>query len=506
MSVSNSSVEIGARLELNFYDIHRLGGGTIGEEIPGLEGFEILDAGNYIRPNGSLSRKAIIVRAPDGNIFVHFNGTGDGNWRYNADSAFGTAPSRMQEWASKYFDTMVGDLRRNNLIEGYLYVTGHSQGGNNAKYAALFSQHEDIIRQVIALDAPGFNRNVYEEARRLWGNQWDDITSRMFGINGENDFVHPLGERHIIPAENSFYIQTPDASDPYGFHAITTRFDENGRLNLWGEDAAGNKIERGAVANLTGELIDIFTRHLTPEQRQNTAEIVMSLVEWGLGYGETPEWPGALNALSFARDFAFVITRTALTNPDALMDVLSELNAGETIAQWARDNPLIVIALVMLSPVLIPMLLKTLKVVLVLHIIDSIIRALSSIAGAVGDFFVAAFNAVRDSIIGFAQWIRNQQERHGRNYAAENPNIIVNTGQLRAYASRISAVNRRIGNVDRAMNSLWRDVRLQDIPRLVGADLMTRQSPTLDRVQGYLNNAADSFETVDRYANKNMGG
>jgi len=512
MNLNESSLSVASVLEYFFDDLTSISGVISGKDYPGLDGFRIMPPpGVYTcAETGRTSTKAITVVAPDGRVFVHFNGTGAGNWKYNADSAFGTEPSAMQQWAANHFDEMIGKLKSGGVSLDALFVTGHSQGGNNAQFASLFSENNGYIYQVIALDAPGFNDATYQLVREKWGNQWDGAVERIFGVNGENDYVHVLGERHIILGENTFYIQTPGASDPYGFHDISTRLilDENGRplLDEYGNPRLHDWGERGPFADFFVELNETLIRHLPPDQRHRAGEVIMSLAEWVIGDGSLPDWSWSDtgNVLMAFRDILFVITRTGLENPDILINMILEL---------CRDNPWLAVGLIALLPLMLPFVIGTVTVAVILHVIDSIIRALPDIINATGGFFVSVgnflletFNAFRNSVERLVQWISNAWNARGRNYAAANPHIMVNTVQLRNHANRVQAVNNRIGNLDSSMRFLWHDVRLRDLPNLFAANLMTAQSPTLNRVRDYLNNAAIEFENADNKARGYMGG
>jgi hypothetical protein len=124
----------GARLEVAFEKLSQL---RLGQTY---EGFTVIDIGTYVRGNnesypGESYPKAITIRDKNGNIYVHFNGTGDGNWGYNS-AAYGGSPSPMQEWALSYFNGTIEKYYEGQSA-GNLYVTGHSQGGNNAQFLIL---------------------------------------------------------------------------------------------------------------------------------------------------------------------------------------------------------------------------------------------------------------------------------------------------------------------------------------------------------------------------------
>ena len=103
----------------------------------GLEKVQVLDT-SWQHGGAYQTMYATTVQLPDGSLYVAYRGTGNGNWKYNADSAFGPEASDMQEWAAGYFDYV---MEQYGDGAGEVYVTGHSQGGNNAMYTLLFAEH-----------------------------------------------------------------------------------------------------------------------------------------------------------------------------------------------------------------------------------------------------------------------------------------------------------------------------------------------------------------------------
>ena len=72
--------------------------------------------------------KCLAFRDQNGNLYVHFRGTGDGFWMYNTQAYDGEI-SKVQEECLEFFDS---------LMEAYdgtgeVYVTGHAQAGNTAQ-------------------------------------------------------------------------------------------------------------------------------------------------------------------------------------------------------------------------------------------------------------------------------------------------------------------------------------------------------------------------------------
>lgn len=77
-------------------------------------------------------------------------------------------------------------------------------------------------------------------------------------------------------------------------------------------------------------------------------------------------------------------------------------------------------------------------------------------------------------------------------------NLIVDTGKLNKYADRISSVNSRINQLDYRLNSLYWQVGLLDLFKLIQADALTGYSWRLYRCQNYLIQTASDFNQVEQ--------
>ena len=166
-------------------------------------------------------------------VYVTYRGTGDGKWVDNGD-ALSEKESQMQVEARKYFDSVMRELDGN--IEGDLIVTGHSKGGNSAQYVALSSEYGGMIDRVYSIDGQGFSPEFIEDnyAKNLDPDYYKSQCEKMYSINGENDYVHDLGIT-VIPEEHTYFVRTPDADGPGGWHGIDYMM-ENGHLNWYDEN------------------------------------------------------------------------------------------------------------------------------------------------------------------------------------------------------------------------------------------------------------------------------
>ncbi|MFI3312533.1 MAG: Mbeg1-like protein [Eubacteriales bacterium] len=225
---------------------------------------------------------------PDGESYVAYRGTGAGNWEYNAESAYGYGSSDMQDWALEYFNNTI---ENNNLADSDIYVAGHSQGGNNAMYVTLYSEYGENIVECVSIDGPGFNETVAAEAQSL--DNFDAQLNKIYGVYGENDYVHVLGEVQLTDPDHTLTVATPTADDVASYHDIFSHFSEDGVLC---EEA-----ETGAVTTYA-EYIVKYVNALDKDDRYQFALTVMGLIEGFIG---DKTWDLDVNSFS---DFMQVVT------------------------------------------------------------------------------------------------------------------------------------------------------------------------------------------------------
>lgn len=140
-------------------------------------------------------------------------------------------------------------------------------------------------------------------------------------------------------------------------------------------------------------------------------------------------------------------------------------------------------------------------------LIDNIIASVSETIGAIRKWtreqIDAFINSVSSAFGGLMEWIK-KGINPGYSYATNNPYIKVDTYQLRNYAGRLDAVNRRVSSLDSRLDSLYGQVGLLDLWNLIQADLLTSYSLRLKNCSGYLNDSASYFEDAENRINSNV--
>ena len=290
---------VSAILEYHFYDIiNQNGTGPMYVEVNGqrrelnINGvtFELVNIGRHRQEgSGRYSPKAITVRDSNGNYFVHFNGTGDGNWGYNP-AAFGRQPdpSPIQQWSLGYFDDMFQtyiqktDDFTGKRITPPIFVTGHSQGGNNAKFVTMRSNNSNHITRCVVMDAPGFSDRFYIENRGQ-----TDRRNKIWAFNGAFDYVSALGQRQILlPGRITFLRLTGNGDDLGGFHHIGGKLyrDAEGNLSLFNSDGELSVTDPSSFHLMLREL-NRKVIGLPQGEQEQFAYLIMKMIEVLIGCG-----------------------------------------------------------------------------------------------------------------------------------------------------------------------------------------------------------------------------
>lgn len=258
---------------------------------PNLKGYTLLET-QYIKDiDGNYRIKSIAYMDADGNIYVHFTGTGDGNWDYNK-AAYDSVPSTIQTNSSAFLEHIIDTYRTDGSA---VYVTGHSQGGNTAQYSTLTidPKYGQYIVTTISMDGPGFSKPVYENDLHQHGDEhYETQLQKIYAFNGHSDYVNPLGQVQIIPEDHKYMVKTgdngyngnPDASAPEKWHCGDYMLTEDGKLREYlPYDEA---IEAGWQSPIQKAVIAInswMVENLSAEDQRFIAILIMAFAETFLG-------------------------------------------------------------------------------------------------------------------------------------------------------------------------------------------------------------------------------
>lgn len=471
----------------------------------GLEDAKILDTSwSHVDGSGNPqygTMNAMVVQVGD-DIYVVYRGTGDGNWKYNADSAFGDVPSDMQEWALDYFDYAV-----ENYVDedANLYVTGHSQGGNNAMYVTIASEYADQIDHCVSIDGPGFSEDVIDSITNERGHSFmDQQTDKIYAIYGDNDYVHRLGEVHITPKGHEIVVPT-DSGNMEEYHDIFSHMTD-GKINIqYGENGEIISVPDGAVSEMVAKVNENMLKYLSEEERHECAKAVMAVVEVMIGDKDPSHLldPGAFAELL---DSGLpMLLYTVIQDPAGLSALL--LGEDAELTQWIEEHSLV--ASIVLSVVSIAILRsKNLMLIeAVLRLADyviGIVEKARDIAENIKQFITETFQMIKEAFQKLEEYLRGITP--GGRYVDDNPYFKADPEKLKNYATRLDRVNQRLVQLDKDLDSLYWQVGLVDLGEIASANLITSYSTNLLLAKSFLNKAAEKLEAAERKAKGYMGG
>ena len=290
--------------------------------------------------DGKISDDLLIACAfadKDGNIYFSYRGTGHGKWLDNGD-AMSKVESQMQACARDYFDSVIEKHNLENYTSGKIILTGHSKGGNSAQFVSMTSKYAHLIDNCYSFDGQGFSSEaivaMQQAFRNKYGENWElefnKQISKLYSINGENDYVHELG-KVIIGAENTFYIKiTASKEGPMEWHSLNWLFSDEG-IN-W------EFTEQGPVGKFASE-ISSKLMSLDNENLDDCAITIMYLLECFIGGGEgsgdrkiatTEEITGFINV-------GIPLIINTIRESDSINDVLNLMGIEVTKDHWLAE-------------------------------------------------------------------------------------------------------------------------------------------------------------------------
>ncbi len=241
--------------------------------------YEVLADYNFNRNGIDFYQKAVVLQNKEtGEIYFHFNGTGDGNWVYNA-AVYGAKPqpSVLQKECLLWFDMTMEKLKANGTINenSSVYVTGHSQGGNNAMFVTMRSKYSNDIDACIPLDGPGFSNKFVDDTLVMLGeNEYDSRRNKIWAYIGENDYVAFLGQQSILPDKKGYPKFVKCSASKFNFmtyHASTGLLvDKDGKIVTVAHDSQFRRLLK--------DLVDQIPK--LPQDEQATVAItIMAILE-----------------------------------------------------------------------------------------------------------------------------------------------------------------------------------------------------------------------------------
>lgn len=220
---------------------------------------------------GSCEEKSVLFNNPSANeAVVVFQGTASKEWKDNFQGGAATdrpdgVSTAGQENALKWYQSQ--------NLDGYdsITVSGHSKGGNKAKYITVM---DDSVDRCISFDGQGFSDEFVDKYQdRIADNQY-----KIHNHNTSGDFVNIL----LNDIGDKTYYE--------GFNYGDGKFLENHCPNMFFKfngDGTYELIEAPQnkdVQNLD-EFINSYLRSIPESERKQTMQLIGEMVEQGMNGG-----------------------------------------------------------------------------------------------------------------------------------------------------------------------------------------------------------------------------
>lgn len=218
--------------------------------------------------NGGGGFSAVFINEKTGDAVVTFKGTEPKEWPDNFSgathtNATDTVSTQHQENALEWYQDVYDEL---GLDKYEVTVTGHSKGGNKAKYITVL---DDSVDNCVSFDGQGFSDEFLEKYRdEIIANQ-DKIENH----NADNDFVNILlndiGERYFYKSNN---IGNGDGGVKE-FHCPNSFMTINDDGSVTMESSS-----QGAVTQMIDSYLTGLVRTMDKDTRKEAAEVIGTIV------------------------------------------------------------------------------------------------------------------------------------------------------------------------------------------------------------------------------------
>ena len=274
-----------------------------------------------VKDGGGGGVSAVFVDPSTNEAVVTFRGTALKEWH---DNFVGGGLTKANDKVSTPFQQNALDWYQSLDLEKYdtVTVTGHSKGGNKAKYITLL---DDSVDRCVSFDGQGFSDAfMMKYMAEISANQ-DKITNH----NVEGDYVNPL----LNDVGKTTFYKGYDIGEG-GFlenHCPNTffKFGENGSFEL----VEGTRDENMAVLD---EFLNCYLRSMSAEDRQESLDMIGELAQGGFNGAGINEYLDIMLKSDNVDHAAYFLAYTVeyqQENPEligALNDVLAK-NGGEPL-------------------------------------------------------------------------------------------------------------------------------------------------------------------------------
>ncbi|MDO4566215.1 MAG: hypothetical protein Q4B42_02680 [Oscillospiraceae bacterium] len=276
--------------------------------------------------------------SPEGETYLIFRGTGNGEWNDNGVSFCGLSQSNVYysydesgkavgaELREDFLSTQqaqtldfVSRLIKKNGWENRrdLIVGGHSKGGNKAQLTAMFYEQ---FAACISINGQGFSPEAIAWFKNSLPN-YEKRLETLWSFCRSNDFINGLGDR-IVPDDQFITLSGPPARTLRDYHEIFSVLDSSNKLS--------EAEERGRIALSTVKAWELVRES---KERPLAARGLMDICEMQLGSGMPVNGE---YATSFTKAMGALVSATMYLRAN----VKAADNAARAIGQFEERNAL----------------------------------------------------------------------------------------------------------------------------------------------------------------------
>lgn len=232
-------------------------------------------------PDNGGGFSAVFADPSTGEAVVVFRGTASGEWRDNflggaATGAPDGVSTAQQQNALAWYRTLNLDAYSS------VTVTGHSKGGNKAKYIAVL---DDSVTRCVSFDGQGFS----DEFIQQYSSQIRQNQGKIFNNNVDYDYVNLL--LNDIGSETFYRGHDYGAGGFLENHCPNTffEFDEAGNIIM-------TETEQPEEMEALDRYLNTMIRSMPESQRQDVLEVLGDFCQEG--FGGDGHWSSAFKKLA----------------------------------------------------------------------------------------------------------------------------------------------------------------------------------------------------------------
>lgn len=263
---------------------------------------------------GGGGESALFVDPKTGEAVVTFRGTANHEWQDNfvgggmTDAADGVS-TPQQENALKWYQSL--DLDEYSTVT----VTGHSKGGNKAKYITVL---DDSVDRCVSFDGQGFSDEFVKE----YNDQIAANQNKISNHNVDKDYVNLL----LNDIGNTTFYHGYDYGEG-GFlenHCPNTffQFQPDGTVKM-------NESVRDEGMASIDEFLNSYLRTLSPEDKKDALAMIGKMVEMGFNGEDVDDILGVLlddNNVDLAANLAAYLLVYKKEHPELVDNITTILD------------------------------------------------------------------------------------------------------------------------------------------------------------------------------------